>query len=122
MAALDVVDEQVMPNKALKNLGVVWKQRTPKSTICSVENGWWSTNDPIKVYVLPQRHFCRSCCDRVKKEDLYNVHPMVDKHHPELKQKRFKDMHIWFLEDGWKDSVGSNLIGDEWLKSISTII
>ena len=118
---MNVSDEQTMLNYALKHFGVVWMQNTSKHVICSVKNGLWSKNDPIKVYALPQGQFCRLCCNQKSMNDLYNVHPIISKLHPKLKASGLKKMHSWFLKTNWEDSVESDLIGDEWLSIISVI-
>ena len=117
---MDAIDEQVLLNIALKNLGVAWTKTTSMESICSID-GWISNDDPIKIYVLPQEQFCRKCCRKVRADSLYSTHPIVDKSNLQGKSRALTKIKSWFLENSWQDSVNSSLKGDKWLKVISQV-
>ena len=113
---MDISDEQIAINHCLKRLNVTWTSHTRVNDICSIKSGWKSNDAPLSVYVLPQRHFCRICCNR-QTNSLYNVHPTTKKE----KIKRHEYMKSWFLKESWENLINSTAKGDEWLQNISTI-
>lgn len=86
-------------NAALKNLNIKWKEMTPISQICMMEDGWeGEANGGLKVFVFPQTIFCRDCCSG-KMTGLYVVHPIGAHGHIELKTRHLTMLHAWFISE-----------------------
>ena len=87
-------------NQALLAMAVVWKQRTKDSKICTVKGGWESEGAAIRVFVFPQRQFCRGCCKQtMSHKKLYLVHPVTDKKDMKNREHYLKRMRAWFLNE-----------------------
>ena len=85
-------------NRALVDMGVVWRETTNVSSICSVRSGW-ECEGAINIFVFPQEQFCRGCCKPKKAHTtLYLVHPNSDKRNLKTKKDVLKKMRAWFLE------------------------
>ena len=63
-------------NEALKNLNISWNKTTRLSQICSVDGWQGEARGGLRVFVFPQRLFCRrDCCRRASRTGVYVVHP-----------------------------------------------
>ena len=90
-------DEQKCLNWALVDMGVVWKETTSDSSICTVESEW-ECEGAINIFVFPQKQFCRGCCEpKMSRTKLYLVHPSSDKRNLQTKEYVLKKMQAWFL-------------------------
>ena len=101
ISAVEVIrDDQKTLNWALLDMDVRWKDTTNSSEICSLQRGWESEG-AIRVFVFPQKQFCRSCCQpNMSHKTLYLVHPNSgDKIKLETKEDALRKLHAWFLND-----------------------
>ena len=95
-----IKDEQIILNVALTRMDISWKETTPLSKCCQLKAGWEGEgNDGIKVYVISQRLFCRSsCCVPKRWKEFYVVHPFGTHEFMDIKKKKLREMHAWFLD------------------------
>ena len=92
-------DDQMCLNRALVDMGVVWKETTNVSSICTVRNGW-ECEGVINIFVFPQEQFCRRCCKpKMSHMPLYLVHPRSSKENLRSKEYVLKRMQAWFLNE-----------------------
>ena len=89
--------DQMSLNKALKNLNISWKETTKVSQVCSTD-GWEGEADGgLRVFVFPQRLFCRrKCCHRNRPEH-YVTHPGGNHGNIEDKRRVLQQFNAWFV-------------------------
>ena len=89
--------DQMSLNKALKNLNISWKETTKVSQVCSTD-GWEGEADGgLRVFVFPQRLFCRRECCHKHKSERYVTHPGGKHGNIEDKTRVLQQFNAWFM-------------------------
>ena len=112
-------DEQKSLHSALKDMGVKWEKTTDVDRICSEKNGWESEGT-LKMFVFPEKQFCRHCCKSSNKA-TYVMHPVGGHSVMMTKEKTLKKMNAWFIKSDWRDFNDPAMTGADWLRNFCTL-
>lgn len=109
-------DDQVRVNMALDNMRIRWKLLKYKEG--RYHEGIASGPTPLRVTTLSTSMICRYCKERLI-GSYYVWH-----HHAvrvgTVKKGQLATTGYWILQDNWNMTIWNNVIGKQWLLSITS--